>query len=341
MNQVRQEIHERALKRCKDYLKSEVELLESIQEVDEHKIYLDYQCRNLHVYVSSLMGLGDAVASNFITVARKAKEVPALREVIKSGKLQVQKARKITPVLNHDNQEFWLKLAVEQPQKVIEKEVAREKPDLAKPERVKYISEKRLNVSLNISEETHFLLQRAQDLESQRLKKAAKLEDVLGAGLRAYLEKYDPLEKAKRAAARKDKSGLVARDTELNVSRHIESEKITQKKGEISKHTKSARPARPTSLEHQRHLRDQGQCTHMDQDGMRCKERRWLQGHHVTAVSEGGQDTIENMTTLCFGHHRLVHQKNHFSDQARQYLRSGPRLRPHPLPRNSKTSLQV
>jgi hypothetical protein len=108
-NPMRREIHERALRRGKNYLKSEFELLESIQEVDEHEIYFDYHCRNLHVYVSTLMGLGDAVASNFITVARKAQEVPALQEVIKSGKLQVQKARKITPVLNNDNQEFWLK----------------------------------------------------------------------------------------------------------------------------------------------------------------------------------------------------------------------------------------
>ncbi|MBI3554782.1 MAG: hypothetical protein HY074_00800 [Deltaproteobacteria bacterium] len=44
---------------------------------------------------------------------------------------------------------------------------------------------------------------RVQDLESQRLQKAAGFEDTLSAALEAYLEKFDPVKKARRALARK------------------------------------------------------------------------------------------------------------------------------------------
>ncbi len=54
-------------------------------------------------------------------------------------------------------------------------------------------------------------------------------------------------------------------------------------------------------------LRDQRQCTFQDENGQRCEERRWLDVHHVVPRSKGGEDTLENLTTLCSGHHRLVH----------------------------------
>jgi hypothetical protein len=196
------EIHERAMRRAKNFLRSEVELLESIQEVDESEVYLDHDCRNLHEYVAKIMNLGKAVAYNFTAVARKATEVPPLKEVIQSGQLEVQKARKITPVLTQENKGFWLKLAVEQPQKIVEKEVARVRPEAARPERVTYLSATRLNLSVNISENTHELLQRLQDLESQRTRSAASREQAIEESLKAYLEKHDPLEKAKRSQSR-------------------------------------------------------------------------------------------------------------------------------------------
>jgi hypothetical protein len=302
------EIHERALRRAKAYLKSEADLIESILEVEDHRTYLEFNCRSLHVYVSTVMGLGDAVASNFITVARKAREVPALQEVIASGKLQVQKARKITSVLNEENKEFWLQLAIEKPQRIVEKEVARVNPQAAKPERIKYISEKRLNVNLNVSEETHELLRRTQDLESQRRKAPASLEQTLEAALKAYLEKNDPLEKAKRQAARIEKEkqtvGQIEKQTTLaatHVLRHI-------------------RKSIPANVQHQVNLRDNSQCTFLETNGTRCTERRWLHSHHHKPVSQGGPTAPENLTTLCSGHHRLLHYKNHLSDQIRDYV---------------------
>ncbi|MBI2605974.1 MAG: HNH endonuclease [Deltaproteobacteria bacterium] len=40
---------------------------------------------------------------------------------------------------------------------------------------------------------------------------------------------------------------------------------------------------------------------------MRCEQKRWLQVHHIKPVSLGGGNTLENLTTLCSGHHRMRH----------------------------------
>ena len=62
-----------------------------------------------------------------------------------------------------------------------------------------------------------------------------------------------------------------------------------------------------SALRHQVTLRDQGRCTHTNSRGERCEDQRWIDIHHVIPRHKGGQDTLENLTTLCSSHHRLVH----------------------------------
>jgi hypothetical protein len=53
--------------------------------------------------------------------------------------------------------------------------------------------------------------------------------------------------------------------------------------------------------------RDGWQCTAIGVDGKRCTNRRWLHLHHILEVSRGGTNDIENITSLCEGHHRALH----------------------------------
>ncbi|MGE3975886.1 MAG: HNH endonuclease [Bdellovibrionales bacterium] len=260
------QIHEKALEVASRFRRAESDLVDILQQVDEHRVYLHLQCKSLYEYATSVLKLSESTAYNFITVARKAKEVPALKQAIRLGELTVSNARKITPVLNKSNQEEWLKMAIELPQKKLEQQVAKVLPKEATPERLKYISGDRLELTFGFSEIVHQKLKRAQDLESQRQQKNIKFEEVLEALLDTYLEKKDPVQKA---------------------------EKLMH------------RVRQPVLRQVQR--RDQGQCTYKNQQGVRCAERKWLHTHHIIQRSKGGQDTIENLTTLCSGHHRLTH----------------------------------
>lgn len=263
---IQMQIHEKALKVVRQFKRSESDLIEVIQEADTHRVYSRFKCKNLHEYTMKVLDLSESIALNFIAVARKAKEVPELKEVIKSGALSVSKARKITPVLTKSNQEEWLQMAVELPQKKLEQQVAKAFPKEAVPEKMKFVSENRLNLQMGISEQLSQKLKRTQDLESQRKKKAVSLEETLEVLIDLYLENQDPLIKSEKLKTRKN----------LSVSRQID-------------------------------LRDGGQCTFLDASGKRCEEKRWLDVHHIVPKSFGGLDTLENLTTLCSGHHRVTH----------------------------------
>jgi hypothetical protein len=60
-------------------------------------------------------------------------------------------------------------------------------------------------------------------------------------------------------------------------------------------------------ISHKVAIRDQAQCTHHKADGARCRNRRWLHIHHIKEIANGGSNELENLTTLCSGHHRMHH----------------------------------
>jgi hypothetical protein len=71
---------------------------------------------------------------------------------------------------------------------------------------------------------------------------------------------------------------------------------------------RKARPRVPASLLHQVNFRDQRRCQHTLPDGKRCNQSRWVEVHHLKPVSQGGKNTLENLTTLCWAHHRYAHR---------------------------------
>jgi hypothetical protein len=39
-----------------------------------------------------------------------------------------------------------------------------------------------------------------------------------------------------------------------------------------------------------------------------CERRRWLVSHHIHHWTDGGPTDLDNLISLCFGHHRLLHE---------------------------------
>jgi len=50
--------------------------------------------------------------------------------------------------------------------------------------------------------------------------------------------------------------------------------------------------------------RDGDQCTHVDDKGRRCRERKFLQFDHVVPVARGGESTVSNLQLKCAAHNR-------------------------------------
>jgi hypothetical protein len=285
-------IHKKALEVAGRFKQAEADLILVLQEVDSARVFIELGFTSLFSYCVEALGLSESTTSNFISVARKAREIPVLQAAIQGGDLPVSKARKITSVLTLANQEEWVEKAMMLPTRKLEEEVARVAPREATPERMKFVGPERSELRLGISKALRDKLERVQDLESQRTGRAVSFEEAIEALADVYLESKDPIKRAERVMKRQAKALKTNADAPVTVT-HKSSEN---------------RALIPAIRRHQVQLRDGGQCAHTNAHGERCGNRRWLDIHHVIPRGQGGDNQLENLTTLCSAHHRSEHR---------------------------------
>lgn len=336
-----EKLDQEARKIARDYKKLEQQLLGVVVQIDKLKIFYKLGFSSLFVYLTRALELSPAIAYAFINVARKSHEIPFLKEQVEAGKISIYKAQRITPVLTPQNYKTWLKLAASKTHRELEREVtiaspqnaiaeSRYVPTLAITEEKITIKRDlpRIELQLGVSEALMLKLRRAQDIESQRNKKNLNLEQTLEEVLCLYLEKRDPLKKAKRQDAKGklltdqnqtcrsvDKNSAHAKNNNPTIhsasptkeERAKSQSQELERNQRIAPHKRASR-ALPARLKHQLQIRDDGQCTYVDSLGRRCLSRRFLEAHHIRPVSLGGENTLENLTLLCSGHHKVVHR---------------------------------
>lgn len=279
------EIHEKALSLTADFKRSESALLEILIAADSHRIFEHFGLTSTFSYCVSLLKLTEDQAYAFIRVARKSVEVPALKTAIVEGALTVSRAKKIASVLTRQNQESWIEKAKILPTRELEREVAKESPQAVLPDRVKPVADELYELRCSLSLEAKRLLARAQDLVAQKQGKPAGVGEVLSQALQEFCDRHDPVRKAER-----QKNRLRAVPPPVSVLRN------------------GVRTSIPAEVAHGVNLRDEGRCTYVHAEFGRCYQRRWVQLHHVRPVAHGGTHSLENLTTLCAGHHRQLHR---------------------------------
>jgi hypothetical protein len=292
-------LHEKAIHLSKEFKRVEADLVDVFQKIDEQKIFRKMGFASLFDYANKGLGLSESVAYGLITVSRKSKEIPELKTAVAQGELSLSQAKRITSVLTKENALELIEKAKTMTQREIEKVVATINPKASVGERTRFISEDRIELKMSLKDELMKKLKRVQDLESQRTKRACDLEAVLDAMADFYLERQDPVVKSERILKKP--------------SLRKEAEKDTKKKVDPSgdNATNSIRYNRlrlTSETKHRVNQRDQSQCTHIDNLGRRCSNKRWVEIHHVVPVSHGGDNRLENLTTLCHTHHRMTHE---------------------------------
>ncbi len=277
------ELHQRALVVASDFRKSEIELIEILQQIEERKIHFALGFSSLFQYCVDALELTEANAYNFIAVARKAKEIPRLKECLRSGELNVAKARKVLPVLTKENQSEWISKATSLPKQELEKEIARLCPEAANEKPfVKEISETKAKISLQISTETLRAIRRLQVLLCNKRRANVGIDQALEWMAEEMLNRFDPL----RKKLRKDEN------INVNVKQPVHGQAILTIGAAL----------RNTVLN-----RDAARCTFVSAIGVRCRSEKQIDIHHVRPKSEGGENVETNLTTLCRAHHQLLH----------------------------------
>ncbi len=215
--------------------------------------------------------------------------MPLLKEAIESGRLTVSKAKRILPVLKDPKgcASDWIEKASTLPQRQVEREVAQRNPEKSVRERVRPLGQNQIEIRCVVSLEVEKKMERVRQLVGGN----ATLSKALEAMVDQYLQSNDPLEKAKRAVARKSKKAVASAGV---------------KKSEAPASRQVSRSI-PALVKHQVQLRDRGQCRHLLPGGTRCESRRFLQFHHVVHFESGGESTLGNLVLLCSSHHQRVH----------------------------------
>jgi hypothetical protein len=271
--EVHEKIHREALASVGAFKRSEISLLDTLQSVWMNRTYYHYNCRSLFDYAVNRLGLSPEMTSIYNKVAKKALEAKGFKEQIRDGHISISKANRLCSVITDENKEFWFEKA-RGSKRDLEREIAKASPKAALAEKVTYRSvgdEMRVALRYSVPEAQYEEIKRAQDLLSQKLGRAATLEDVAKASVNGLLDQIDPLRRS--CPKRRARKGAGRQQVTITLKREV-------------------------------HHKSDSQCMHVDECGKRCQERRFLHIHHVRPVSEGGANDIGNLIILCAGHHR-------------------------------------
>jgi hypothetical protein len=307
-------------------------LVRALMEADARRLYLREGCASLFTWCTQVLGLDDGAAYNRIEVARAARRFPVLVEQLEDGSLTLTAARLLAPHLTPENHAGVLASARRQPKREIERIVAalnprpdapaivRRLPARAKPgieESLLKATESgepaapaahpadrtvpasspavspapepvarafaaaprpaltplapgRVKLQLTISDATHEKLRRAQDL----LRHALPSGDLAAIVDRALTLLVTDLERRRFAATA---SPRTPRETAPG-SRRI-----------------------PAAVRRAVWTRDGGQCAFVGPHG-RCRERGFLEFHHLEPYAAGGAATVDNLSLRCNRH---------------------------------------
>ena len=285
LNTEEREIHERAVKFTNQVQTADAPLLRALKDAYETKLFRKFNRTGLFRYVVDILKHDEAVVRPYITVAKKCVEFPQVLIAIEAGKFPVAKALRFVSVLKANNVEKFIEYATTLNYDDLNHKVAAENPQKKKRSIHKPIGKDRLRASYDFDREF------AKDLKAEAKRLNVDPAEVLKRAFYEMRERTDPVRKAERANARKERKP-----------------KQPPKELCVNKIPIAKRKPIPAATAHAVKLRDGNQCTEIHEDGARCENTRWLHIHHIIRVADGGTNELDNLTTLCSVHHELHHQ---------------------------------
>ena len=125
------------------------------------------------------------------------------------------------------------------------------------------------------------------------------LSEILCLAVEDCLEKRDPMVKAARAVARREKRQEAMDD---NGKKTAPGQSGHEKKSSAPTAPGQRRPAIPAALRQEVWCREGGQCSWMFPDGTRCQERAMLEMEHVVPWARSKRHALDELTLRCRYH---------------------------------------
>jgi 5-methylcytosine-specific restriction endonuclease McrA len=244
------ELHTRALRLSREHRELEAKLCECLREIDETKLFKKLGWPSLFIYATRELGLTEAIAYAFISVARKSREIPELKVAIGDKTLSVAKASRMVSGLNLENAGELIEFAKTRSTRELEAELARRNPESRRRDCVRPVDGDSIELRAFLPKSAKLKLERVTALLAQK-GKPTNLASAIESALDEYLKHHDPVEKARRAEARAALNEISVIDHKLAQEQgsapkanSVVGYEPAQKQGSSRENTRSVRPSR-------------------------------------------------------------------------------------------------
>jgi hypothetical protein len=302
------ELHKQLLSIAKRRAALDSEELALIREAIRVTLWRRLGMVSMREYLEHAMGYGPQVASERLRVAEALDALPAIEDALASGELSYSAVRELTRIATPRTEEAWLDACEGKNLRQIEELVAeREHGDAPGDEPKPDVRPQRVSMMLRPAARAALRSAR-QAIEAERGERIDDSE-LIEQLCRAYLGGgSNEAPKAQIAITTCDgckqaRQHAAGRDIALTDAEYEEAACDARFIGTLDGSPQRATSAVPPATERAVRQRDKHRCTVPG-----CRSVQFLHVHHIVWRSRGGGHEMENLTTLCGGHHGALHR---------------------------------
>ena len=298
-------------------------------EVHQRKLYKGAGFSSIQHYAQAELGWSRSKTYDFLSICQKLEKLPKVKAKVAAGELDYAHTREIVKVSNTDNQEDWLKVAMNSSSRKLATEVQRAKREAAYvargqgsllPDRASLPAAAvpaRISLEMSPTQLARYeaLWEKVRKLGGLPADKIEAMLDLMAFYVEEKSTRVDKFEGQSDTAPGQppvqihihecptcEKSTVQTSRGELEL-KPIEIEKA-HCDAQLSRPGKRNTCAIPPKTRREVLSRDRHCCRRPG-----CHTTRFLEVHHKVPRAQGGTNSAENLITLCSGCHQLVHEK--------------------------------
>ncbi|MBL0214490.1 MAG: HNH endonuclease [Myxococcales bacterium] len=307
-------LHEEITSVGKQIVCLEAREVDLLLEAEETKLYRRMGFPTIYAYIEAVLHRTHHVATERMRVAHELLELPQIAAPFRAGDLPWTSVRELTRVATRSTESAWLDAAEGQTSTGVQQLVrGKAKGDL--PSDVVDPSKIRHRIVLeNLSEETMMLFKQACSAASDA-KGATCTDDELVRALAAAM-----LEPASPSPPNKPRHQLATTTCRVCKQAHrvgagmeiaVSAQELARVRcdaediGDLEREEPGRKLQRsiPEATRRKVLVRDKHACSVPG-----CRSTRFIEVHHIKPRSEGGGHELWQLTSLCDGHHVLLHE---------------------------------
>ena len=295
-------------------------------EIMRRRLFRDLGCSTINQYAIRKLGFSKTRTDDFVRLARKLENLPAVREAVANGEIGYTKAREIVSVATPETQAPWLEAAKGTRTELIH-EVKKAKAAAKVDPRQGELLPASKPVVAPHELPVRFQMDLTPEQEARRtalVERLHKLGGVPNDRAELILEALVALVETKELQGKKHPRGCVPSRPPVQIHVHENSET-----GRMTVQT-NAGERELSRADSERMRCDAAVCNHGGRNTTTipprtrrevlardkhccqapgCGRTRFLEVHHILARRKGGTNHPDNLVTLCGSCHRLWHER--------------------------------